>query len=222
MKLRIVLLGAPGSGKGTQAAVVAQRLGIDHIASGDLFREAANRGDELGQEVKAYMEKGLLVPDEVVIKMILERLSASDSARGFILDGFPRTLEQVKALDRALEQGGGKIEKAVYIKVSTEELVKRLGGRLICRNCQAPYHEINSPPKVAGRCDLCGGELYRRLDDAPQTVSKRLEVYFAETAPLIAYYREAGKLVEINGERGIEEVGEELIAVLTKEGGGDF
>jgi adenylate kinase len=222
MKLRIVLLGAPGSGKGTQAAVVAQRLGIDHIASGDLFREAANRGDELGQEVKAYMEKGLLVPDEVVIKMILERLSASDSAQGFILDGFPRTLEQAEALDRALKQGGGKIEKAVYIKVSTEELVKRLGGRLICRNCQTPYHEINSPPKVAGRCDQCGGELYRRPDDAPQTVRKRLEVYFAETAPLITYYREAGKLVEINGERGIEKVGEELIAALTKEGGGDF
>jgi adenylate kinase len=220
--LRIVLLGAPGSGKGTQAAVVAQRLGIDHIASGDLFREAANRGDELGQEVKAYMEKGLLVPDEVVIKMILERLSASDSARGFILDGFPRTLEQAEALDRSLEQSEGKIEKAVYIKVSTEELVKRLGGRLICRNCQTPYHEISSPPKVAGRCDLCGDELYRRPDDAPQTVRKRLEVYFAETAPLIAYYREAGKLVEINGERGIEEVGEELIAALTKEGGGDF
>jgi len=222
MKLRIVLLGAPGSGKGTQAAVVAQRLGIDHIASGDLFREAANRGDELGQEVKAYMEKGLLVPDEVVIKMILESLSASDSARGFILDGFPRTLEQAKALDRSLEQSEGKIEKALYIKVSTEELVKRLGGRLICRNCQTPYHEINSPPKVAGRCDLCGGELYRRPDDAPQTVRKRLEVYFAETAPLIAYYREVGKLVEINGERGIEEVGEELTAALTKEGGGDF
>ncbi|MBE9501777.1 MAG: adenylate kinase [Dehalococcoidia bacterium] len=220
--MRIVLLGAPGSGKGTQAAVVAQRLGIDHIASGDLFREAANRGDELGQEVKAYMEKGLLVPDEVVIKMILERLSASDSARGFILDGFPRTLEQAEALDRSLEQSEGKIEKAVYIKVSTEELVKRLGGRLICRNCQTPYHEISSPPKVAGRCDLCGDELYRRPDDAPQTVRKRLEVYFAETAPLIAYYREAGKLVEINGERGIEEVGEELIAALTKEGGGDF
>ncbi len=217
-----MLLGAPGSGKGTQAAVVAQRLGIDHIASGDLFREAANRGDELGQEVKAYMEKGLLVPDEVVIKMILERLSASDSARGFILDGFPRTLEQAEALDRSLEQSEGKIEKAVYIKVSTEELVKRLGGRLICRNCQTPYHEISSPPKVAGRCDLCGDELYRRPDDAPQTVRKRLEVYFAETAPLIAYYREAGKLVEINGERGIEEVGEELIAALTKEGGGDF
>lgn len=217
-----MLLGAPGSGKGTQAAVVAQRLGIAHIASGDLFREAANRGDELGQEVKSYMEKGLLVPDEVVIRMILERLSASDCAQGFILDGFPRTLGQAKALDSALEQRGEKIEKAVYIEVSAEELVKRLGGRLICRNCQTPYHEINSPPRVAGRCDVCGGELYRRPDDSPQTVRKRLEVYLAETAPLVAYYREAGKLVEINGERGIDEVGEELIAVLTKEGGGDF
>jgi len=210
--LQIVLLGAPGSGKGTQAGIVCQRFGVAHIASGDLFREAVNRGDELGQQAKSYMEKGLLVPDEITIRMILERIAAPDCAQGFILDGFPRTLGQAKALDRVLGERG--IDKVVYIKVSTEELVRRLSGRSICRDCQAPYHEITSPPKVLGRCDQCGGELYQRPDDSPETVRKRLEVYFVETAPLIDYYKEAGKLVEIDGERGIEEVGEELIAAL--------
>lgn len=210
--MQIVLLGAPGSGKGTQAGIVCQRFGVAHIASGDLFREAVNRGDELGQQAKSYMEKGLLVPDEITIRMILERIAAPDCAQGFILDGFPRTLGQAKALDRVLGERG--IDKVVYIKVSTEELVRRLSGRSICRDCQAPYHEITSPPKVLGRCDQCGGELYQRPDDSPETVRKRLEVYFVETAPLIDYYKEAGKLVEIDGERGIEEVGEELIAAL--------
>jgi len=158
------------------------------------------------------MEKGLLVPDEITIRMILERIAAPDCAQGFILDGFPRTLGQAKALDRVLGERG--IDKVVYIKVSTEELVRRLSGRSICRDCQAPYHEITSPPKVLGRCDQCGGELYQRPDDSPETVRKRLEVYFVETEPLIGYYKEAGKLVEIDGERGIEEVGEELIAAL--------
>jgi len=214
--LHIVLLGAPGSGKGTQAGIVSQRFGVAHIASGDLFREAVNRGDELGQQAKSYMEKGLLVPDEITIRMILERIAAPDCAQGFILDGFPRTLGQAQALDRVLGERG--IDKVVYIKVSTEELVRRLSGRFICRDCQVPYHEITSPPKVPGRCDRCGGELYQRPDDSPETVRKRLEVYFVETAPLIDYYKEAGKLVEINGERGIEEVGEELIAALVMKG----
>jgi len=211
-----VLLGAPGSGKGTQAGIVSQRFGVAHIASGDLFREAVNRGDELGQKAKSYMEKGLLVPDEITIRMILERIAAPDCAQGFILDGFPRTLGQAQALDRVLKERG--IDKVVYIKVSTEELVRRLSGRFICRDCQAPYHEITAPPKVPGRCDQCGGELYQRSDDSPETVRKRLEVYFLETAPLIDYYKEAGKLVEIDGERGIEEVGEELIAALVMKG----
>lgn len=222
MKLHIVLLGAPGSGKGTQAGIISQRLGASHIASGDLFREAVNKGNELGRQAKSYMEKGLLVPDEITTKMILERLADSDCAKGFILDGYPRTLEQAKALDEALKQREEEVEKAVYINVSVEELVRRLSGRFICRNCQTPYHEINSPPKVAGMCDRCGGELYQRPDDSPETVRKRLGVYFAETAPLIDYYREAEKLVEINGGRGVEEVGEELIAALTKEARGDF
>jgi len=207
-------LGAPGCGKGTQAGIIAQSLGIAHIASGDLFREAAERGNELGEQVRSYMEKGLLVPDEITISMILERISGSDCAKGYVLDGFPRTLGQAKALDRSLAARGEAIEKVVYIKVSPEELVKRLSARFICRDCQAPYHEIASPPKVPGRCDRCGGELYQRPDDSPETVRKRLEVYFAETAPLIDYYRGAGKLVEVNGGQGIEEVGRELMAAL--------
>ncbi len=220
--MHIVLLGAPGSGKGTQAGIISQRLGASHIASGDLFREAVNRGDELGQQVKSYMERGLLVPDEITIRMILERIAASDCAKGCILDGYPRTLEQAEALDEALRHREEEVEKAVYIKVSVEELVRRLGGRFTCRNCQTPYHEITSPPKVPGRCDRCGGELYQRPDDSPQTVRKRLEVYFVKTAPVIDYYREAGKLVEIDGERRVEEVAPDLIAALTEEGRGDF
>ena len=212
--MRIVLLGAPGSGKGTQAGAIAKRLGIAHVASGDMFREAQNRGDELGQQVKSYMEQGLLVPDEITISVILERIAAPDCASGFILDGFPRTLEQAKALDRALGERGEAVDMVLYINVSTEELVKRLSGRFICRNCQTPYHQVTSPPKVAGGCDRCGGELYQRPDDSPETVRKRIEVYSEQTAPLIGYYNEAGKLVEINGEGGIEEVEHRAIATL--------
>ena len=212
--MRSVLLGAPGSGKGTQAGIISDRLGIVHIASGDLFREAASRGDEIGKQAKNYMERGLLVPDEITISMILERIAAADCAEGFILDGFPRTLDQAKALDMALRERGEAIDKVLYIRVATDELVRRLSGRSICRGCQTPYHEVSSPPKVAGTCDLCGGELYQRPDDLPQTVRKRLEVYFTETAPLIDYYRKEAKLVEIEGEGEIEEIGERLIDAL--------
>jgi len=212
--MRSVLLGAPGSGKGTQAGIISDRLGIAHIASGDLFREAASKGDEIGRQVKQYMERGLLVPDEITIRMILERIAAADCAEGFILDGFPRTLDQAKALDVALRERGKAIDKVLYISVATDELVRRLSGRSICRSCQTPYHEVSSPPKVAGICDLCGGELYQRPDDLPKTVSKRIEVYFTETAPLIDYYRKAAKLVEIEGEGEIEEIGERLIDAL--------
>ena len=213
--MRIVLLGAPGSGKGTQAGAISERLGIAHVASGNLFREAQSRGDELGQQVKSYMEQGLLVPDEITVRVILERIAAPDCTRGFILDGFPRTLEQAKALDRALGERGQAVDVVLSIEVSTEELVSRLSGRFICRDCQTPYHRVTSPPKVAGRCDRCGGELYQRPDDSPETVRKRIEVYFEQTAPLLDYYREAGKMVRvINGEGGIEEVGERAIAAL--------
>jgi len=207
-------LGAPGCGKGTQAGIIGRSLGIAHIASGDLLREAANRGDELGEQLRSYMDRGLLVPDEITISMILERITAPDSAKGYVLDGFPRNLGQAKVLDRALGERGEAIGKVVYIEVSPEELVKRLSARFISRDCQVPYHEVNPPPRVPGKCDRCGGELYQRPDDAPETVRKRLEVYLAETAPLIDYYRGAGKLVEVNGEQGIEGVSQELMVAL--------
>lgn len=209
-------MGPPGSGKGTQASVISQKLGVAHIATGDMFREAVKRGDELGAEAKAYMDQGLLVPDEITIRMLLQRISEGDCANGYILDGFPRTLEQARALDRALGQQGQSVDVVVYFRVSTEELVRRLSGRLICRNCQAPYHRVTSPPKVDGVCDRCGGELYQRADDSPETVRKRLDMYFSETAALKDYYRGAGKLVEIDGEESVDDVTEEALAALSK------
>lgn len=213
--MRSVLLGAPGSGKGTQAGIISKRLGISHIASGDLFREAASRGDELGNQAKSYMEKGLLVPDEITIRMILGRIAAPDCAKGFILDGFPRTLEQAKALDTAMAEKGEAIDLVLYIKVGTEELVRRLSGRFICQSCQTPYHIVSSPSKVEGKCDKCDGELYQRADDTPDTVGKRIDVYLDKTTPLINYYSEAGKLIEINGEGEIGDIGESLIKALS-------
>ena len=212
--MQLILLGAPGAGKGTQAAFVSQEFGLPHIASGDLFREAQSEGTELGLLAKSYMEKGQLVPDSVTIKLILERIALSDCDNGFILDGFPRSLEQARALDEALGDLGKAIDKVVYIKVSNEELVRRLSGRWICRECQAPYHLSSSPPHLEGICDRCGGELYQRADDTVETVQKRLEVYFAQTAPLIDYYREREKLVEVKGEQVIEDVCKELVAAL--------
>lgn len=208
--MRLILLGAPGSGKGTQAERLSQATGLVHISSGDLFRQAAKEGTELGKLAKSYMEKGLLVPDEVTIRMILERID--ESSKGFILDGFPRTMEQAQALDIALAEV--PIDKAIYIEVPQEELLRRLSERWICRQCETPYNLISSPPKVAGKCNLCGGELYQRPDDNKETVQKRLEVYFAQTTPLISYYRQRGKLVEIDGEKTIEEVSKQLQALL--------
>ncbi|HEY48516.1 MAG TPA: adenylate kinase [Dehalococcoidia bacterium] len=213
-QLYVILLGAPGAGKGTQAALISQRLGLAHIASGDLFRQEQASGSELGKVAKSYMEKGLLVPDEVTVKMILGRIAAPDCAQGVLLDGFPRTLEQAKALDEALAEEGKRINMVLYIKVSNEELLRRLSGRWICRNCQAPYNIVELPSKVPGKCDACGGELYQRPDDTAETARKRLDVYFTQTMPLIEYYTKAGKLVEIDGEKGIEEVGEELVAAI--------
>jgi len=212
----IIFLGAPGAGKGTQAANVAKELKLAHIASGDLFRQALAQGTELGLQAKSYMEKGMLVPDEITIRMVLERLSAPDCKGGVILDGFPRNLEQAEALDKALAGQAKGIDKVVYIKVSQEELLKRLSGRWICRNCQTPYHEVNSPPKVKGKCDKCGGELYQRPDDTAETVKKRLQVYFAQTAPLIDYYTKAGKLLEIDGEGGVDAVSRRIVAALSR------
>jgi adenylate kinase len=214
----IIFLGAPGSGKGTQAAYVAQKLNLVHIATGDLFRQAVEQGTGLGTKVKSYMEKGVLVPDQITIQVVLERISAPDCEPGVVLDGYPRNLKQAEALDRALVQKAKAIDKVVYIRVPKEELIKRLGGRWICRNCQTPYHAIDSPPKVWGRCDKCGGELYQRPDDTVEVVKKRLEVYFAQTAPLIDYYNQAGKLVEVDGEGDVTEVGNRIIVALHGEG----
>jgi len=210
----LVLLGAPGAGKGTQAATLTQQLKLAHIASGDLFRQALDKGTELGLQAKAYMEKGQLVPNEVTIKMVLERISAPDCAAGIILDGFPRNVEQAKALDEALKAQNKSIDKAVYIKVSESELLKRLTGRWICRNCQSPYHEVSSPPRVKGKCDKCAGELYQRADDNTETIKKRLVVFFAETAPLIEYYSQVGKLLEVQGEGSMQDISARIIAAL--------
>jgi len=210
----IIFLGAPGAGKGTQAARLAQGLGLVHIATGDLFRQALERGTELGLKAKSYMEKGTLVPNQITISLVLERLSAGDSSRGAILDGFPRNLEQAEALDKALAQEGRAIDEVVYIKVAEEELLRRLSGRWICRKCQTPYHITDSPPRVPGKCDKCGGELYQRPDDREESVRKRLEVYFAETAPLIDYYARRGKLLEIDGEGGMAEVAKRIKTAL--------
>jgi adenylate kinase len=213
----IIFLGAPGAGKGTQAANLARERGLVHIASGDLFRQALEQGTELGIKAKSYMERGVLVPDQITIQMVLERLSAPDCERGAILDGFPRNLEQAEALDKALAQQGKAIDKVIYIKVSKKELLRRLSGRWICRQCQAPYHATDSPPKVWGKCDKCGSELYQRPDDTEERVRKRLEVYFAETAPLIDYYAQLGKILEIDGEGSVAEVVRRITIALQEE-----
>jgi len=210
----LILLGPPGAGKGTQAALLAEVRGLAHIATGDMFREAMRSGSELGQQAKAYYDRGELVPDELTIRMLLERLSQPDCAGGCMLDGFPRNLEQAKALDGALAQRGQAVDQVAYIRVSEEELVQRLGGRWTCRGCGAVYHGRNSPPATAGRCDQCGGELYQRSDDQPETVRRRLTVYFRDTAPLVEYFRQRGKLVEVNGEQGIEAVSQALMDAL--------
>ncbi|MFC2002396.1 adenylate kinase [Chloroflexota bacterium] len=213
----IIFLGAPGAGKGTQAAIVAQELKLAHIASGDLFRQAVEQGAELGMQAKSYMERGMLVPNEITIQMVRERMLAPDCESGVILDGFPRNLEQARALDKALMEQAKVINKVVYIKVSEEELLKRLSGRWICRNCQAPYHALSSPPKVWGKCDRCGGELYQRPDDTVKTVKERLKVYFTETTPLIDYYSQDDKLLEVNGEGNVNKVSRRIVVAL-KEG----
>jgi adenylate kinase len=213
----LVFLGAPGAGKGTQAAVISRKLGLAHIASGDLFRQAVDKGTELGKSVKSYMDKGALVPDEVTIQLISERLNEPDCKSGCVLDGFPRTTEQASALDKMLASRGEAIDEAIYIEVPEKELLERLSGRWICRKCQTPYHEVTSPPKVHKVCDKCGGELYQRPDDTEETVKERLKVYFAQTVPVLDYYQAKGKLVTVDGNLGIEEVSEKIIDALGPE-----
>ena len=212
--MKIVLLGPPGAGKGTQAARIADALGVSRVSSGDLFREHQRNETSLGKLVRSYMDRGVLVPDEVTIKMIMEWINAPDRSRGFVLDGFPRTLGQANALDAELEDRGG-IDKVLFINVQKDELVRRLSGRLICSACQTPYNMHSSPPREADKCDRCGGELYQREDDRPDAVTKRIQVYAEETEPLVQYYREAGKLEEIDGEGSIDSVGRELVASVS-------
>jgi adenylate kinase len=210
----LILLGPPGAGKGTQAAFLAEARGLAHIATGDMFREAMRSDSEVGQQAKAYYDRGELVPDELTIRMLLERLAQPDCAGGCMLDGFPRNLEQAKALDSALAERGQAVDQVAYIRVGEEDLIERLGGRWTCRGCGAVYHQQNSPPATAGRCDQCGGELYQRSDDQPETVRRRLTVYFRDTAPLVEYYRQRGKLAEVDGGQDIEAVGRALMDAL--------
>jgi len=210
----IIMLGAPGAGKGTQADILSQEMDLPHIASGDLFRQALEERTEIGLLAKSYMDKGELVLDEITIKMILERINQPDCASGCLFDGFPRTLHQAKVLDKALEEQGKSIDKAIYIEVPNEELVKRLSGRRLCRVCQTPYHIINSPPKTAGKCDKCGGELYQRSDDRKETVRDRLNVFFAQTVPILDYYKKQNKLIRVNGNLGMQGVAREIISAL--------
>ena len=202
---RVILLGPPGAGKGTQASRLSGALGVNLVSSGDLFRDHLARETELGLRARSYMSAGDLVPDEVTIAMVMEWVNSPDQEAGFVLDGFPRSLGQAEALDREMEGRGG-LSGVLYIRVSRDELVRRLGGRFICRVCQSPYHEVFSPPARAGACDGCGGELYQREDDRPEAVANRLDVYQTHTVPLVEHYRGRGVLVEIDGEGTIDEV----------------
>jgi adenylate kinase len=213
--LYIVILGAPGAGKGTQASVVAEKLQAAHIATGDMFRDAQKQETELARQARSYMEKGQLVPDEITVRMVLERIAAPDCVNGVVFDGFPRNLKQAEALDKALMEQNKAVDRVVYIKVSEAELLERLSGRWICRQCQTPYHAVNSPPKTPGKCDRCGGELYQRADDTVETIKERLQVYFTQTAPLIDYYTRSGKLLEVDGEGGVDNVRERILALIS-------
>ena len=211
--MKVVLLGPPGAGKGTQAAQIAEFLDVPSVASGDLFRDHQKRDTELGRLARSYMQRGVLVPDEVTIGMVSEWIETEAGDGGFLLDGFPRTLGQAEALDGVLANTNG-LDRVLYIRVSNEELVRRLTGRLVCRGCGATFHRVSNPPPAHGACGECRGELYEREDDRPEAVGKRLEVYFTETAPLIDYYREAGILREVDGEQSIDDVGRELTEEL--------
>ena len=204
--MNIVLMGPPGAGKGTQADVMARNLFVPHISTGDIFRANIKAGTELGQLANQYISKGDLVPVEVTLAMIKDRLAEDDCAKGFILDGLPRTIGQADALEAILAEQGKQLDKVVNIDVPEELLIARLCGRRVCRNCSQTYHLENNPPTEAGRCDECGGELYQRADDSEETIKNRLEVYRAQSEPLIAYYEQKGLLLSINGNQTINNV----------------
>lgn len=206
MSARVIFLGPPGAGKGTQADELAREWGVPHVATGDMLREAAARGTRLGLEAKRFMDTGALVPDEVVIGLVGERLQAGDAAHGVVLDGFPRTVAQAEALDALLKAGASHIDRVVYFEVSRGELLRRLTGRRVCRSCGATYHLVSAPPRAAGACDRCGGPLYQREDDQEAAVAKRLDVYAKQTSPLLDYYQGRGILSEIAGEGAVADV----------------
>jgi adenylate kinase len=212
--MNLILLGPPGAGKGTQAKKLVETYGIPQISTGDMLREAVKNQTELGMEAKKYMDAGQLVPDEVVIGLVKERLSKPDCDQGFMLDGFPRTVGQAEELDKVLAEMNKDIDHVVSIEVPNEELMGRLTGRRTCKQCGAGYHVIFDPPKVEGKCDKCGGELYQRDDDNEATVSNRLKVYESQTKPLIDYYQGKGLLRPIDGVGGIDEIFGRIKAVL--------
>jgi len=212
--MRLVLLGAPGAGKGTLAKELSTALGIVHISTGDIFREEVAAGSELGRKAKSYMDRGELVPDEVVIGMVRARLSRPDTAKGFILDGFPRTVPQAEALGAALKDAGTPLDAVLDIDVPEDVVVRRLSGRRVCRTCGAIYHVENKPPKKEGVCDLDGGEVYQRDDDREEAIRNRLSVYARATAPLTSYYKEQGLLRSVNGTGTPAEVLAATLAIL--------
>ena len=213
--MRVVLLGPPGAGKGTQAIRIADKLSLPRVSSGDLFRNHQENDTDLGRLAHSYMARGSLVPDGITIKMVMEWINTQNNSKTFLLDGFPRTLLQAEALDKELNFDGG-LDLVLYIKVEEKELIQRLEGRLICKKCQTPFHIHTDPPSKSGICNKCDGALYQRVDDKPSAVKQRLQVYANQTEPLIAHYRKSGKLEEVNGQRSVSIVENEIISILTQ------
>ena len=212
--MKIVMLGAPGAGKGTQAKMIAERYGIPHVSTGDIFRANIKNNTELGRQAKAYMDKGELVPDELTVKILLDRVAQDDCKSGYVLDGFPRTIPQAEVLDKELDKLGESIDYAIDVEVPDENIVRRMGGRRACVTCGATYHIEHVPPKKEGICDTCGGELILRDDDKPETVQNRLNVYHTQTQPLIDYYTAKGVLKEVDGTVDMKEVFDSIVSIL--------
>ena len=212
--LRAVLLGPPGAGKGTQAVRLVEKYEIPHISTGDIFRKNIKEGTELGKKAQEYMNAGALVPDELVVDLVKDRLQQDDCKNGFLLDGFPRTIFQAEKLDEFLSESNLKMDIVINLKVEKEALIKRLTGRRVCKDCGASYHIVNIPPKKEGVCDICGGELIQSRDDNIETVENRINVYEEQTAPLIGYYKEAGSLVDFDGEASLDEVFDAIVQAI--------